>query len=152
MTGRRGWLAVALLLVLHFSLHPIWSRWPVGPDLVAGGLLLGSFLLRWGRAAAFGCVVGLLEASISLGPLGPTMLLFSLFGCIGAWLRQLLYSESGTLVLGFVFAGTWVLRAVAPLMVRGEASVEAFLLYAPASAALTTVACWIVGRLVSAGS
>ena len=152
MTGRRGWLAVFLLLILHFSLHPMWSRWPIGPDLVAGGLLLGSFLLRWGRAAAFGCVIGLLEASISLGPLGPTMFLFAVIGCIGAWLRQLLYSESGTLVLVFVFAGTWVLRACAPLLARGETSVEAFLVYAPASAALTTIVCWIVDRLASAGS
>ena len=51
MSPAGKWFVAALLLVLHFALHPLWSRWPVPPDLLAGGLILGSLQLRWGRAA-----------------------------------------------------------------------------------------------------
>ena len=152
MRGRRAWLTVVVLLLLHFSLHPLWSRWPVGPDLVAAGLLLGSFLLRWGRASVLGCVLGVLEASIALGSLGITMLLFSLAGGIASWLHRLIYSESRRLVLVFVFVGTWVLRAVAASLTRGDASLEALLLHAPASAALTVATCWLIDRLAWIGA
>ena len=150
MRVRREWLTVLLLLLLHFALHPLWSRWPIGPDLLAGGLLLGSFLLRWGRAAVFGCLLGLLEASISLGPLGLTMFLFSIFACIGGWLRRIVYSDSDTFVVASMFLGTWALRASVALLVQGDASMGALLVNAPASAALTTVLCWLVYRFVSA--
>ena len=99
-----------------------------------------------------GCVLGVLEASIALGSLGITMLLFSLTGGLASSFRRLIYSESRHLVLVFVFAGTWVLRAVAAPLMRGDASVEALLVHAPASAALTTAACWIIDRIVWAGA
>ena len=151
MRDRRGWLAVVVLLLLHFALHPVWSGWPVGPDLVAGGLLLGSLLLPWGRAAVLGCVLGVLEASIALGSLGLTMLLFSLTGGIASWLRRLVYSESWLLMLVFVFVGTWVVRAAAAPLTRGDASVEVLLVQAPVSAALTVAACGIIDRLARVG-
>ena len=152
MSARRDWLAVALLLLLHFSLHPVWTRWPVAPDLVAASLLLGSFLLPWGRASVLGCLLGILEASISLGSLGLTMLLFSVTGSFASWLRRLVYSESRGLVLLFVFVGTWGLRAAAAPLMRAETSPEALLAYAPASAALTTLACWAMHRFVWIGA
>lgn len=152
MRDRRGWLTVVVLLLLHFSLHPVWSRWPAGPDLVAGGLLLGSFLLRWGRASVLGCVLGVLEASIALGSLGITMLLFSLAGGIASWLHRLIYSESRRLVLVFVFVGTWGLRAVAAPLMGGDVSPEGLLVHAPASAALTVAVCGIIDRLAWIGA
>lgn len=147
-TGR--WFVAALLLVLHFALHPLWSRWPVAPDLVAGGLILGSLQLRWGRAAAFGCVIGLMEAAISLGPMGLTMLLFSLSGALVGWVRHLIYSDSGRVTPVFVFFGTWLLRVAIAIFVAGDWSAGTLLVDGVGSAALTTAACWVAARLVSA--
>ena len=150
MSPAGKWLVAVLLLVMHFALHPLWSRWPVGPDLVAGGLILGSMQLRWGRAAVFGCVIGLLEASISLGAMGLTMLLFSLTGALVGWVRHLIYSDSDRVTPAFVFLGTWFLRIAVTLFVAGDSSAGALLVYPIGSAALTMAVCWATGRLVSA--
>ena len=150
MSPAGKWFVAALLLLLHFALHPLWSRWPVAPDLVAGGLILGSLQLRWGRAAGFGCVIGLMEAAISLGPMGPTMLLFSLTGAIVGWVRHLIYSDSDRVTPVFVFFGTWLLQSAVAIFVVRDWSAGALLVDSVGSAALTTAGCWVVARLVSA--
>ena len=150
MSPAGKWFVAALLLLLHFALHPLWSRWPVAPDLVAGGLILGSLQLRWGRAAGFGCVIGLMEASISLGPLGLTMLLFSLTGALVGWVRHLIYSDSDRVTPVFVFFGTWLLRFAVAIIVVGDSSAGALLVDSVGSAALTAAGCWVAERLVSA--
>ena len=150
MSPAGRWFVAVLLLFLHFALHPTWSRWPVAPDLVAGGLILGSLQLRWGRAAGFGCVIGLMEASISLGPMGLTMLLFSLTGTLVGWVRHLIYSDSDSVTPIFVFFGTWLLRSAIAILIGGEWSASALLVDGLGSAALTTAGCWVVARLVSA--
>ncbi|MYE34288.1 MAG: hypothetical protein F4X23_05470 [Gemmatimonadales bacterium] len=150
MSPAGKWFVAALLLLLHFALHPLWSRWPVVPDLVAGGLILGSLQLRWGRAAGFGCVIGLMEASISLGPMGLTMLLFSLTGALVGWVRHLIYSDSDRVTPVFVFVGTWLLRSAVAIIVVGDWSAGALLVDSVGSAALTTAGCWVAERLVSA--
>ncbi|MCY3600143.1 MAG: rod shape-determining protein MreD [Gemmatimonadetes bacterium] len=152
MSPAGRWFVAALLLVLHFALHPLWSRWPIAPDLVAGGLILSSLQLRWGRAAGFGCVIGLLEASISLGPMGLTMLLFSLTGALVGWVRGLIYSDSDNATPVFVFFGTWVLRFAVTVFVVGDSSAGALLVHGAGSAALTTAVCWVAARLVSAAT
>ncbi|MXX77678.1 MAG: hypothetical protein F4Z33_01535 [Gemmatimonadales bacterium] len=150
MSPAGKWFVAALLLVLHFALHPLWSRWPIAPDLVAGGLILSSLQLRWGRAAGFGCVIGLLEASISLGPMGLTMLLFALTGALVGWVRRLIYSDSDYATPVFVFCGTWLLRLTVTLFVVGDSSAGALFVHGAGSAALTTAVCWVAERLVSA--
>ena len=150
MSSAGKWFVAALLLLLHFALHPLWSRWPVAPDLVAGGLILGSLQLRWGRAAAFGCVIGVMEAAISLGPMGLTMLLFSLTGALVGWVRHLIYSNSDRVTPVFVFFGTWLVRSAVAIFVAGDWSAGALLVDGVGSAALTTAGCWVVARLVSA--
>ncbi|MDE2721061.1 rod shape-determining protein MreD [Candidatus Palauibacter polyketidifaciens] len=152
MSPAGKWFVAALLLLLHFALHPLWSRWPVVPDLVAGGLILGSLQLRWGRAAGFGCVIGLMEASISLGPMGLTMLLFSLTGALVGWVRHLIYSDSDRVTPVFVFVGTWLLRSAVAIIVVGDWSAGALLVDSVGSAALTTAGCWVAERLVSAAT
>ncbi len=150
MSPARRWFVAALLLVLHFALHPLWSRWPIGPDLAAGGLILSALQLRWGRAAAFGCVIGLMEASISLGPMGLAMLLFSLAGALVGWVRHLIYSDSDYATPVFVFLGTWLLRLAVTVFVVGDSSTDALLVDGAAAAALTTAVWWAAARLVLA--
>lgn len=150
MSAAMKWVIALLLLVVHFALHPVWSRWPIAPDLVAGGLVLGAMQLRWGRAAAFGSVIGLLEASISLGPMGLTMLLFSLVAALAGWVRHLVYADSDRITPAFVFAGTWFLRFAVTVFVTGGSTAGALLVHPIGSAALTTMVCWVAERLVSA--
>ena len=149
MSARARWVVIVLLLLLHFGLHPVWSGWPAGPDLLAGGVLLGSLLLRSGHAATLGFILGLLEASMSLGPLGPTMLALALAGFLGAWLRDIFYSDSGRFVPTFLFLGVWALQIVLTFVAGAAPTVQAFLVYAPISAVVTAIVCWVAQRVVS---
>ncbi|MCG8467358.1 MAG: hypothetical protein MJB57_04005 [Gemmatimonadetes bacterium] len=139
---------IGALLLLHFGFHPMWTRWTVGPDLLAGGVLLGSLLLRAGQAAILGFVLGLLEASMALGPLGPTMLVLATAGFAGAWLRDIFYSDSGRFVPIFLFLGVWILQIVLTSIAGNPVPSSLVLLWGPGSAALTTLVCWALERFV----
>jgi hypothetical protein len=91
-----------------------------------------------------------MEAAISLGPMGPTMLLFSLTGALVGWVRHLIYSDSGRVTPVFVFFGTWLLRSAVAIFVVRDWSAGALLVDGIGSAALTAAACWLVAKLVSA--
>ncbi len=143
------WIVIGLLLAFHFGLHPVWSGWPAGPDLLAGGVLLGSLLLRSGQAAILGFVLGLLEASMSLGPLGPTMLVLATAGFAGAWLRDVFYSETGRFGPAFLLIGVLILQQALNLVAGTGLSVQGVLVWGPISAVLTTIVCWALDRLIS---
>ena len=143
MSSRGGWWAIVFLLILHFGLHPGWNEWPISLDLLAGAVLPGSLLLRPDQAAILGAVIGILEASISLGPLGPTMFILAAVGFSGAWLRDVLYSDSPQFVPTFLFVGVWTMQAALTLLTDGETSAGSLLLYAPISALLTAVMFWV---------
>ena len=121
----------------------------MGPDLVAAGLVLGSMRLRWGRAGLFGCAIGVLEASMSLGPLGLTMLLFTLVGALAGWVRHLIYADADRVALAFVFVGAVILRVGVTAVVGGGATAATLLLHALAAGASTTVLYWCAVRLVA---
>lgn len=148
MRGRGRWIVIGMILVFHFALHPVWSAWRAGPDLLAGGLLLGSLGLRPSRAAALGFVLGLLEASMALGPLGPTMLVLAAAGWVGAWLRDVLYSDSARFMPTFLVVGVWAIEVLLGL-VAGGVSLAAVFVYAPLSAVFTATVCWVAERFVS---
>jgi len=140
MRGPGRWIVIGMILLVHFALHPVWSGWPAGPDLLAGGLLLGSLGLRSSRAAALGFVLGLLEASMALGPLGPTMLVLAIAGWVGAWLRDVFYSDSARFMPAFLVVGVWAIEVL---------SLATVFVYAPLSAAFTAAVCWLAERFVS---
>ncbi len=148
MRGGARWAVIVVLLLLHFGLHPWLSQWRAGPDLLAGGVLLGSLQLRSGQAAALGFGAGALEASMALGPMGPTMIVMALGGFVGAWMRDVFYSDSGRFVPMFLVIGVWILQVVLALVAGGAVSAEGLLLLAPASALLTAVVCWTLERMV----
>ena len=149
MSRRGRWLTIVLMLLLHFALHPVWTSWRVGPDLLSGGVLLGSLLLRSTQAALLGFVLGLLEASMALGPLGPTMLVLALAGFIGGWLRNVFYSDSGRFLPTFIFCGVWALQVVLTLVSGDAVTVQGLLVYAPLSAAATALLCWAAERVIA---
>jgi len=147
MRSRRGWVVIGLLLVAHFALHPLWSGWPAGPDLLLGGLLLGSLGLRASRAAALGFTLGVLEASLSLGPLGPTMLILAGAGYAGSWFRDVFYSDSSRFIPVFLLIGVWAVQTLLTL-VSGQVMWMGILVFSPISAGVTAVVCWATERLV----
>lgn len=149
MRGAGRWIVIGLLLIVHFALHPVWSGWRAGPDLLAGGLLLGSLGLRSSRAAALGFVLGLFEASMALGPLGPTMLVLAAAGWIGAWLRNVFYSDSARFMPTFLVVGVWAIEVLLGLVAGGGVSLGTVALYAPISAIFTAAVCWMTERFVS---
>lgn len=148
MKSRHGWVVIGLLLVLHFALHPLWSGWPAGPDLLTGGLLLGSLGLRASRAAALGFTLGLLEASMALGPLGPTMLIMAGVGYAGSWLRDVFYSDSARFIPAFLIVGVWVVQAAFTLVGSHEMWMESLFVFSPISAGVTAAVCWGSEKLV----
>lgn len=148
MSSRGGWLVIVFLLALHFSLHPLWVRWPINLDLLAAALLLGSLLLRPDRAAILGAVLGILEASISLGALGSTMLVFAAAGFVGAWLSDLLYSDAPQFVPTFLFGGIWILQTVLTLLTDVDVLAQSLFLYVPMSALLTALVFWVLEHVV----
>lgn len=148
MRSRRGWVVIGLLLTLHFALHPLWTGWPAGPDLLLGGLLLGSLGLRASRAALLGFILGLLEASMSLGPLGPTMLTLAGTGYAGSWLRDVFYSDSARFIPAFLVIGVWGVQTLLALVGGQGLTIESVLIFSPISAGLTAVLCWGGEKLV----
>jgi len=147
MRSRRGWVVIGLLFVMHFALHPLWTGWPAGPDLLLGGLLLGSLGLRASRAAALGFTLGLLEASMSLGPLGSTMLIMAGAAYAGSWFRDVFYSDSARFIPVFLVVGVWVVQTALTL-VSGQGMLESILVFSPISACVTAAVCWGTERLV----
>lgn len=144
-----GWVLVVLVLLLHFALHPLLSRWPAGPDLLAGGLLLGSLQLRAGQAAGFGFALGLLEASMALSGLGTLMLVFTLTGYVGARLRDLFYSDSARFVPTFLVVGVLLVQWIVAAFVSWPPAARFLLLHAPLAAIATAVVCWAGERAIS---
>jgi cell shape-determining protein MreD len=147
--SRRGWVVIGLLLFLHFALHPLWTGWPAGPDLLVGGLLLGSLGLRASRAAGLGFTLGALEASMSLGPLGPTMLILAATGYAGSWLRDVFYSDSARFIPAFLVVGVWVVQTLLTLVGGHGLELAPILIYSPISAGCTAVLCWGTEKLVA---
>ncbi|MGH7541235.1 MAG: hypothetical protein ACRELC_09570 [Gemmatimonadota bacterium] len=137
------WLLVVLLLATHFALHPVLARWPFGPDLLAGGLLLASLRLRASYAASLGFVLGLLEGAMALTAPGPVMIVLTLAGYLGARLRDLFYSDTARFVPTFIFVGVWALEAVLATVVAWPPDAGFLLLAAPVAAAATALVCWI---------
>ncbi len=86
---------------------------------------------------------------MSLGPLGPTTLVLALAGFVGAWVRDVFYSDSGRFTPTFLFCGVWALQVVLTFVTGAQVSVESLLFHAPVSALMTAIACWATQRLIS---
>jgi cell shape-determining protein MreD len=148
-SGVGAWVLVGLLLLLHFALHPILSQWPAGPDLLLGGLLLGSLRMRAGQAAGLGFLLGLLEASMALTGLGVLMFVFTLTGYVVARLRDLFYSDSARFVPTFLLVGVWLVQMVVAALTSWPPDASFMLIHAPLAAVATAIVCWVGERIVS---
>lgn len=150
--GRRDWsvgVAVALFLAAHFLLRPLIVSWTVGPDLLAGGVLLAALRARAGVAAGVGFGAGLLEGAVALEAMGTLGAIFALGGWAAARARELFFADSPLFLPAFVFVGVWTLRLAEQVATGVVPGWEGWVLQAPASAAITTVLVVAADRLAT---
>lgn len=111
--GRAAGLAGAILLALvHFLLRPTVTSWLMGPDLLAGALLLAALHVRAGTAAAVGFLLGVLEASMALTDPAPLAAVYAVAGYLGVRSWELLFADVRIFLPTFFVVGSWVLIVV----------------------------------------
>lgn len=111
--GRAAGLAGAILLALvHFLLRPTVTSWWMGPDLLAGALLLAALHVRAGSAAAVGFLLGVLEASMALTDPAPLAAVYAVAGYLGVRSWELLFADVRIFLPTFFVLGSWVLIVV----------------------------------------
>lgn len=152
--GRRGAVAevtvVALLILVHFTFHRFFERWPIAPNLLIGGLLLASLHLRSGHAALLGFALGLLEAAMGLEGMGTISLVLVVVAYLAARSRDLLFSDARFYTPIYLFVGTWVTEIGLLLAMRGGPDPLLALVLTPVSALSTALVCSAVETLTSA--
>ncbi len=111
--GRAAGLFGAVVLALvHFALRPTLTSWWLGPDLLAGALLLSALHLRAGSAAAVGFAFGVLEAAMALTDPAPLAAVYAIAGYLGVRSWDLLFADVRVFLPTFFVTGSWVLIVV----------------------------------------
>jgi cell shape-determining protein MreD len=153
MGARRGpALDVALVVVLllvHFTFHRFFVRWPVTPNLLVGGLLLAALRLTAGQAALLGFVLGVFEAAMGLEGMGTISLVLTVVGYLAARSRDLLFADARYFTPIYLFAGTWLAELGLLVAMPGGPGLLAGLVLAPISAAGTALVCGAVDFVVA---
>lgn len=149
--GRAAGLVGAVVLALvHFALRPTLTSWWLGPDLLAGALLLSALHLRAGTAAVVGFALGVLEAAMALTDPAPLAAVYAIAGYLGVRSWDLLFADVRVFLPTFFVLGAWVLIVVKQwLMVDG---MTLYFIGVPAAvAALLTAAIAGGWQLLSGG-
>lgn len=134
-------LLVLGLLVVHFTLYRFFVRWPAMPNLLIGALLLGALRMQAGWAAAFGFVLGILEAAMGLEGLGTISIVLTVVGYLGARSRDLLFADARHYVFFYLAVGTWIAEFSLMLALPGGPHLLEALVLAPISAVGTALVC-----------
>ena len=132
---------VAGILLLHFLFRPLLRDLPVAPDLLTGGLLLGTLHMRAGHAALLGFALGILEAAIGLDGMGRISIVYTLAGTIGARSRDLLFADAPYYVFAYLFVGTWLTRIGLMLATGVDIGISAILVDGGVVAGVTALIC-----------
>lgn len=101
-----------MLALVHFALRPTLTSWWLGPDLLAGALLLSALHLRAGTAAVVGFALGLLEASMALTDPAPLAAVYAVAGYLGVRSWDLLFADVRVFLPTFFVLGAWMLIVV----------------------------------------
>ena len=133
--------AVTLLILVHFTFHRFFMRWPVAPNLLIGALLLSALRLRAGHAALLGFFLGLLEAAMGLEGMGSISLVLAIVGYLAARSRDLLFADATYYTPIYLFVGTWAAELGLLVAMRGGPDLLLALVLTPVSAAITALVC-----------
>ena len=102
------WLVIALLAVLHFTLHVGFSIALGAPDFLTIALLIAARGLRMGGAAALGAVFGFLEDSLSVLSFGANAVALAVVGAIASRTRDLFVGDSLLFGVSYLLLGKWL--------------------------------------------
>jgi rod shape-determining protein MreD len=110
MASRRGrfWLFIALLVVLHFTLHLALGLGRAAPDLLTVAALLGARRLPGAGAALLGLVLGLLNDALSIVAFGATAVALTAVSYVGSRTRDMFEGESLLFGMVYLFVGKWL--------------------------------------------
>jgi rod shape-determining protein MreD len=138
----RGAVAVAVLVVLHFTLRPLLG-WRAPIDFLVIAALVAAVRLRPGMAALLGLVLGLAADAMTPAAFGSGALALSAVAFAASYLKAIFFADNLALGLLFFFAGKWtfdVLYLVSERRLRGTELVVQLLLWSPLAATVTAVA------------
>lgn len=136
--GRSAYFSIfiALLVVLHFTLHLAIGWGGAAPDLLTVAALLAARRAPPAWAAGVGLVMGVLQDALSLVAFGASAVALSALCYIGARSRDLFEGESVLFIAVYLFLGKWSRDAVVYVLGQDPrvAPFEALVLAAPLSA------------------
>jgi rod shape-determining protein MreD len=132
-------LFIALLAVVHLTLHVGLGYGRGAPDLLVAAALLASRRLSGARATALGCALGLLDDALGIRDFGARALALGVISFLGARSRQIVEEESLLFVPGFLFMGAWLASTIGWL-ISEAASWVVLVTTMPLSAAWSAVA------------
>ena len=137
--GVRLVLALALVVVLHFTLRPLFGgRAPV--DFLVIAVMLAAVRLRPGAAALLGLALGMAADALTPGAFGSGALALTLVAYAASYLKAVYFADNAALSALFVFAGKWIfdlVYLVSERRMHGAELLVQVLLWAPLAAALT---------------
>ena len=127
------------MVAVHFLFRPTFSSWAMGPDLLAGGLLLAALHVRAGTAALVGFAAGMLEASVALVDPAPLAAVYAIVGYAGVRSWQWLFADARIFLPTFFALGSWLLIVVKQWITFGDLTWYFIGLPAAVAALLTTI-------------
>lgn len=113
-------VGAGLLVLVHFLFRPTLSSWAMGPDLLAGGLLLAALHARAGTLATVGFGLGMLEAAIALVDPAPLAAVYAIVGYAGVRSWQWLFADTRVFLPTFFVVGSWTLIVLKQWIALGD--------------------------------
>lgn len=101
----RVWGTVALLVVLHFTLHTGLGIGAGAPDLLTVALLVVAREVPMGAGAGIGVAFGLLEDAFSALAFGANAVAMTVVGALGTRTRDLFVGDSVLFLPTYFFVG-----------------------------------------------
>ncbi len=150
LRGWPFWLFIALLVLIHFSLHLGLGLGVTAPDLLTVAVLLAARRLRSAPAALLGLVLGLFQDALSLLSFGAEAVTQAVLGFVGARARDYFVGESAFFVGIYLFVGKWCHDVLFLLLSRtgsGGEVASRLLVQAPL-AGVYAAACGVVALLL----
>lgn len=98
---------VALLLLLHLTLHVGFGVGAAAPDLFTLALLIVARQSHMAVAAGVGLALGLLEDAQGLLAFGANGIAMALVGALGARTRDFFVGDSYLFMASYLFLGKW---------------------------------------------
>lgn len=113
-------VALALLLLLHFWVRPLLWDSRIAPDFLLIALVLYAMQSGPGAGAVAGFIVGVAGDALTPAHFGSSMLAHTVVGALAAWGRAVFFADNSLVTAGFVGVAVIVRNLVLLLASGGE--------------------------------